>query len=177
MNKKTPRPESKVGDPTDPNMSKVKGQAQTAINPKAKHSGNWKTSWAQVLAEHNRFNADGTTASAATQDKYADVLYAGFNALRDLGYKLCDVQGFRGKHMEALAHHWEQQCRESKLSPATVQNQMSIFRRFSVWIGKDGMVEDSNKYVSPEYCSRTTINAVDKSWPVDAEIKLTSRAD
>jgi hypothetical protein len=65
--------------------------------------------------------------------------------------------------METLAQHWEQQFREGKLSPATVQNRMSIFRRFSAWIGKDGMVEGSHKYVSPECFSRTTINTIDKS--------------
>ena len=148
MNKKTPKPDSKIAGPTHPSMSKAKSQAHAAINPKDKHFGNWKTSLAQVLAEHNRFNADGTTASEATQDKYADVLYAGFRTLREeLGNKLDDVKGFRGKHMEALPQHWEQQFREGKLSPATVQNQMPIFRRFSTWIGKDGMVEGSHKYV------------------------------
>jgi integrase len=77
--------------------------------------------------------------------------------------------------MEALGQHWEQQCREGKLSPATVQNQMSIFRRFSAWIGKDGMVEGSNKYVSPECCGRTSINTIDRSWAaqgVDVEAKI-----
>ena len=175
MNTKTPKPER--------NMAKAKSQAQAVINPKAKNSGNSKTSLAQVLVEHNRFNADGTTASAATQDKYADILYAGFRTLREeLGYKLDDVQGFRGKHMEALAQHWERQYSEGKLSPATVQNQMSIFRRFSAWIGKDGMVEGSHNYVSQECCGRTSINTVDKSWSaqganVEAKIAEVTQMD
>ena len=161
--KNKPHPGIKEIMPTFP--GKLNANGRDAVNLKTKHSGDWKTSLAGVLEQHSCVNADGTTASQATQDKYADVLYAGFRTLREeLGYKLGDVKGFRGKHIEALAQHWEQQCREGKLSPATVQNQMSIFRRFSAWIGKEGMVEGSNKYVSPECCSRTAINTIDKSW-------------
>ena len=60
-------------------------------------NGGWKASLAGVLKTHNRVKQDGTVASHATQDKRADVLYAGFKDLREKGYKLDDVHSFRGK--------------------------------------------------------------------------------
>jgi hypothetical protein len=125
---------------------------------------NWKPSLAHILSVHIRFNADGSTSSHATRDKYSDVLFAGFRRLNELGFKITDVKNFRGKHMEVLAKDWEKQYHEGKLSASTIQNRISIFRNFANWIGKRGMVERSHQYVSPECIRRTSINTVDKSW-------------
>ena len=73
---------------------------------KAKKRSDWKSSLALVLKANGRTKCDGSVASAATQDKRADVLYAGFSKLRDLGYKLDDAQQFAGRHMGALAKAW-----------------------------------------------------------------------
>ena len=65
----------------------------------------WKGSLAAVLKEHNATKGETgykTVASAATQDKRADVLYRSFNELRELGYKLERVEQFKGRHMQAL---------------------------------------------------------------------------
>jgi hypothetical protein len=83
-------------------------------------NGGWKASLAAVLKEHNGAKQDGSVASHGTQDKRADILYAGFKALREKGYKLDDVRSFRGKHMEVLAALWE----EKKLAASTIQNNM-----------------------------------------------------
>lgn len=122
--------------------------------------GGWKASLAAVLATHNRSRLGGSVASFATQDKRSDVLYAGFRELRALGYRLEDVRQFRGKHMESLARAWESRG----LSPSTIQNNLSIFRTFAEWIGKDGMVEGAAKYVSAGAARRSSINREDKSW-------------
>jgi integrase len=122
--------------------------------------GGWKASLAAVLKTHNGAKADGSVASHATQDKRADVLYAGFKELRAKGYKLDDVASFRGKHMEVLAALWE----EKKLSASTIQNNISTFRTFAGWIGKAGMVERADKYVSAGAASRSSVNREDKSW-------------
>ena len=134
-------------------------------------AGGWKASLAAVLKAHNNAKVDGSVASHATRDKRADVLYAGFKLLREKGYKLDTVHSFRGKHMEVLAKAWE----ERGLSPSTLQNNLSTFRIFAGWIGKAGMVERTDKYVSPGAASRTSINAQDKSWTaagVDVAAKL-----
>lgn len=134
--------------------------------------GGWKASLAAVLKAHNGAKAvGGSAASHATRDKRADVLYAGFKLLREKGYKLDSVQSFRGKHMEVLAKAWE----EKGLSPSTLQNNISTFRVFAGWIGKEGMVERSDRYVSVGAASRSSVNTVDKSWEakgVDVEAKI-----
>jgi integrase len=134
-------------------------------------NGGWKASLAEVLKTHNRVKQDGSVASHATQDKRADVLYAGFKELREKGYKLDDVHSFRGKHIEVLAKSRE----DKRLSASTVQNNISIFRTFAGWIGKEGMVEGADKYVSPGAASRSSINREDKSWQahgVDIRAKI-----
>lgn len=120
----------------------------------------WKESLAEVLKTHNGAKVDGSVASAATQDKRADTLYAGFKLLRAMGIKLDSVRQFRGKHMAALAKAWEAQG----LSPSTVQNNISTFRIFAGWIGKAGMVEASSRYVGPGVAARSSICKEDKSW-------------
>ena len=134
-------------------------------------AGGWKASLAAVLKAHNNAKVDGSVASHATRDKRADVLYAGFKLLREKGYKLDTVHSFRGKHMEVLVKAWE----ERGLSPSTLQNNLSTFRIFAGWIGKAGMVERTDKYVTPGTASRTSINAQDKSWTaagVDVAAKI-----
>jgi integrase len=134
--------------------------------------GGWKSSLASVLKAHNGAKQDGSTASAATQDKRADVLYASFNQLREMGYRLNDVQSFGGRHVQALVSAWE----EKGLSPSTMQNNISILRTLADWIGKTGMVESSEKYVSdPTKVSRSSVATEDKSWSaagVDVAAKL-----
>ena len=139
-------------------------------------NGGWKASLAGVLKIHNRVKQDGTVASHATQDKRADILYAGFKDLREKGYKLDDVHSFRGKHMAVLAKSWE----EKQLSASTIQNNLSIFRTFAGWIGKPGMVEGADKYVSAGAASRSSVNREDKSWQargVDVKAKIAEVAE
>jgi len=134
-------------------------------------SGGWKASLAAVLKAHNTAKVNGSVASHATRDKRADVLYAGFKLLRELGYKLDTVHSFRGKHMQALAKAWE----DRGLSASTLQNNISTFRIFANWIGKAGMVEHTDRYVTPGAATRTSIATEDRSWTaqnVDIAAKL-----
>lgn len=135
--------------------------------------GGWKATLATVLAMHNKTRSGGSVAAFATQDKRSDVLFAGFRELRELGYKLESVSQFRGKHMEALAKAWENRG----LSPSSVQNNISAFRIFSGWIGKDGMVEGAAKYVSVGAASRSSINHEDKSWAANGVDPVTTIAE
>lgn len=134
-------------------------------HPKTKRmAGGWKASLAAVLKAHNGTKGDAghkTVASAATQDKRADVLYRSFSDLRELGFKLDSVEQFKGRHIQALVAEWERR----DLSPSTIQNNISIMRTFASWIGKDGMVLGSSTYVSVEgAASRSSIATTDKSW-------------
>jgi len=88
-------------------------------------------------------------------------LEKGFVELRKLGYKLPDVSGFKERHMTALGHAWEAQ----KLSSATLQNRISVFRVFAEWIGKRGMIRDAIYYVkNTESVARQLAAKTDKTW-------------
>lgn len=95
----------------------------------------------------------------------AETLFNSFRDLRNLGYKLQDVKNFRGKHAQALMDHWV----GAGLGPGTIQQKWSVIRIFCRWIGKEGMVEDAEKYVSdPALVTRTYVATEDKSWTAKA---------
>jgi len=134
-------------------------------------AGGWRASLAAVLKESNGVKLGGSVAGAATQDKRADVLYAGFGRLRELGYRLDTVRSFREKHVEVLVKDWH----AKGLSASTLQNNLSIFRTFAGWIGKAGMVRGIEHYLGPGVAVRSSIAKEDKSWSakgVDAAAKI-----
>jgi hypothetical protein len=122
----------------------------------------WKSTLAAVLKAHNKTAASGGKAVGfATQASRQEILWQGFKELRKLGYKLPDVNGFKERHMTALGHLWEKE----ELSPSTIQNRISIFRVFSGWLGKDGMIRGSECYVKdPKSVERHLITQTDKTW-------------
>lgn len=123
-------------------------------------SGGWKGTLAAVLKVHNGARRDGAVASFATQDKRADVLYAGFRRLRELGFRMETVTSLRGRHVEALAKDWHARG----FSASSLHNNLSIFRSFAKWIGKAGMVRDIEHYLGPGTTARSSIAREDKSW-------------
>ena len=142
----------------------------TGGRPAGATSG-WKASLATVLKAHNGARHDGAVASFATQDKRADVLYAGFRRLHELNFRMETVTSLRGKHIEALAKDWEARG----LSASTLQNNLSIFRTFAEWIGKAGMVRGIERYLGSGTPARSSIAREDKSWSgkgVDVAAKI-----
>lgn len=123
---------------------------------------NWKKTLNEVLKAHNKAAASGGKAvSFATQEARREILDQGFKELRALGYKLPDVRGFKERHMTALGHAWE----AKGLSSSTIQNRISIFRIFSEWIGKTGMIRGSENYVkNPQSVERHLVTKIDKTW-------------
>lgn len=133
--------------------------------------GGWKGSLAAVLKAHNGARQDGAVASFATQDKRADVLYAGFKSLHALGFRMDTVMSIRGKHIEALAKDWHARG----FSASTLHNNLSIFCTFAEWIGKAGMVRDIEHYLGSGVSTRSSIARADKSWSrrgVDVAVKI-----
>jgi integrase len=123
-------------------------------------------SWIQtlnaVLKAHNKAAAlGGKAVSFATQEARREILEQGFKELRTLGFKLPDVRGFKERHMTALGNAWE----AKGLSASTIQNRISIFRTFSEWIGKAGMIRSSEYYVkNPKSIERHLVTNIDKTW-------------
>ena len=134
-------------------------------------NGGWKASLATVLKAHNGARYNGSVASSATQDKRADVLYAGFKRLHELGFRMETAMSLRGKHIEALASDWHARG----FSASTLHNNLSIFRTFAEWIGKAGMVRGIEHYLGPGTPARSSIAREDKSWSgrgVDVAAKI-----
>ncbi|MGH8291559.1 MAG: phage integrase N-terminal domain-containing protein [Steroidobacteraceae bacterium] len=123
-------------------------------------AGGWKASLAAVLKAHNGARRDGAVASFATEDKRADVLYAGFKRLRELNFRVETVLSLRGKHIEALTKYWHARG----LSASTLQNNLSIFRTFAEWIRKAGMVRGIDHYLGSGTAARSSIARQDKTW-------------
>jgi integrase len=70
----------------------------------------------------------------------------------------------KGKHLIALGKDWERQAIAGKLKPSTIQGQFSVLRVFARWIGKDGMVEATHKYVDQALVKRSSVCSHDLSW-------------
>lgn len=122
----------------------------------------WKLTLKENLKAHNKAAACGGKAvSFATQAARQEILEKGFKELRGLNYKLEDVRHFKERHMMALAHAWE----AKGLSASTIQNRISVFRVFSEWIGKVGMIRGSEHYVkNPQSVERHLVAQKDKTW-------------
>jgi len=130
----------------------------------------WKATFRAVMKQHNGYKANGKkVVSYATQQQRKEVLLQGFYDLRKMGFKFKTVWAFRGKHMAQLVAQWE----KKGLFPATIQTRVSVFRTFSSWIGKRGMILPSERYVSdPKAVRRSYVASEAKTWSgcgVDAE--------
>lgn len=114
---------------------------------------------------------------SGTQSKRASVILGFFSDLFALGYKIESIDNLKQKHLTAVFNFLEEQGQ----SPSTIQNKISIMRVFCEWIGKNGMVLDSTKYVKDKSSVRRSVIArEDKSWDghgVDILTKLPEIAE
>jgi integrase len=101
------------------------------------------------------------TVGASTQDKRETVIFGFFGLLFYLKFKIESIYHLKQKHLIAVFNFLEEQGQ----SPSTIQNKISIMRVFCEWIGKNGMVLDSRKYVKDKSSVRRSLVArEDKSW-------------
>lgn len=99
--------------------------------------------------------------SNTTQERREMGIKNFFSDLFFLGYKLESVHNLKQKHLTAVFRFLEEQ----KQSPSTIQNKVSMMRRFCNWIGKPGMVMTSSVYVRDKAAARRTmVVKEDKSW-------------
>ena len=67
--------------------------------------------------------------------------------VKDLPYKaLADANHLKPKHVQALITHWQ----ANQLSNATIKNNLSHLRSWSRWIGKEGLIPESNQALGVE---------------------------
>ncbi len=96
-----------------------------------------------LIARHAGVRLNGNVASHRTRELTASVLFAAFRTLGGLGFKLQNPRNLGVRHIEALVCHWHWQGR----AVATMQNELSVLRKFSIWIGKKGMVRGLPDYL------------------------------
>jgi len=132
--------------------------------PEQKQTGGWgwKGKLAELLGRHGSRTSDqGKAASHQTHNKRTQVLFASFRELRELGYKLDDPANLKPKHIEALVKLWEKEGQ----SPSTIQNKISVFRIFTRWIGKEGMIRSAESLVqTPGAATRSYVVTEPKGW-------------
>jgi integrase len=135
-------------------------------NPKktTQNTGGWKGRLTALLRDHAHKSErhPGKAVSTGTRDKRWTVLFAAFTTLReDLGFKIEEPTNLRLKHVQALVKHWE----AAGLSPSTIQNNICILRLYAGWIGKAGMIPDTDSLVSdPARGRRRYVAERDKGW-------------
>lgn len=125
--------------------------------------GGWRRELQTLIDRHAGVRVNGNAASHRTRELTASVLFAVFGTLAGLGFKLQNPRNLGERHIEALVRHWHWQGR----AVATMQNELSVLRKFSIWIGKKGMVRGLQDYL-PEVpkaeLQRTTGQVASKSW-------------
>lgn len=141
---------------------------RTALRPpvsgdRKPSSGGFKRALMDLIVRHGKVKAVGVKkpVSNRTQEWREQALFLMFAQLKEMGHKLESPHGFREAHLKRLVARWE----EEDLSPATIQNRISVARTFSGWIGKPGMIHDSVDYVKDaRKVKRQTAAVQDKSW-------------
>ena len=115
-----------------------------------------------LLREHGRKAIrQNKIVSHETTEVRKDLLVLSMRELRGLGYKLETPQSLQQRHVFALVKQWE----ENGLSASTIANRISTLRMLSAWIGKPGMIQKAEDFVSnPDSVRRSQATKKDKSW-------------
>lgn len=138
--------------------------------------GGYKTSLAGVLKQKGRYSQDGhKVISYATQAARREHLFKAFGDLRQLGFKLQFIDNLKGKHIHALAQHYESCLKNDGLSISTVLNRFSHLRTLGHWLGQPTLVKSFNHYVEGNY-HRTLIATESKTWS-DAGVNVQEKID
>ncbi|GAB3628302.1 Tyrosine recombinase XerC [Pandoraea terrae] len=125
--------------------------------------GGWRRELQSIVDRHAGVRVNGNIASHRTRELTCSVLFAVFGTLTGLGFKLQNPRNLGERHVEALVRHWHWQGR----AVATMQNELSVLRKFVIWIGKKGMVRGLQDYL-PEVpkadLRRRTGTIASKTW-------------
>lgn len=103
-----------------------------------RHKNNPKAQMAMFFAEFNLRAGTGSPrpVSERTRSAYADELMRMIDELRELRAGIQNIGDIGKTHVSKLIRHWG----ECKQAASTVQNKISILRRFLTFIGRDTVV-------------------------------------
>ncbi|MFP3801944.1 phage integrase N-terminal domain-containing protein [Paraburkholderia sp. SIMBA_027] len=136
--------------------------------------GGWRGELQKLIDQHAGVRMDGKFASYRARELTAKTLFSVFNSLNEMGFKLQNPRNLGARHVEALVKHWHSQGR----AVSTVQNELSMLRKFATWIGKRGLVvrlSDCLPEVTTTQLRRTAVATTSKSWTengIDVDAKI-----
>lgn len=139
----------------------------------------WKKELAEIVDRFNdRHKGRGKVISHATRFARRQGIFRIFVLLHQLGYR-ARPRNFSVRHIHALVEYWTAKAKplgarpaEAAIpfpvrpySPAYIQQQLSFLRAFVEWIGKRGMVQSAEHYVSDKrMVERSYCAEHDLSW-------------
>lgn len=131
----------------------------------SKFPGDWKRALANLLQIKGKYSSDShKVVSKATQQARRDNLFKAISDIRELGFKIRNPENIRSKHIFALAEAYAKRLEEKTISDATIRNRFSHLRLFSIWIGKPGLVRETDYYFKGIKLRRRLITTESKSW-------------
>ncbi|VVE36545.1 phage integrase N-terminal domain-containing protein [Pandoraea soli] len=139
------------------------GASQATPAVRTDTHGGWRRELQTVVDRHAGVRVNGNVASHRTRELTASVLFAVFGTLTVLGFKLQNPRNLGERHVDVLVKHWHSEGR----AVATMQNELSVLRKFAIWIGKKGMVrtlQDYLPHVPRAELQRRTVATKSKSW-------------
>lgn len=139
----------------------------------------WKKELAEIVDRHNEWHKDREKViSHATRSARRQGIFRMFVLLHQLGFR-ARPRNFSGRHVQALMAYWTAKPAPSVSRPqeaaipypvrpysaAYIQQQLSFLRAFTEWIGKRGLVQAAERYVTDKrVVSRTYCAQRDLSW-------------
>jgi site-specific recombinase XerC len=130
-----------------------------------------------ALDEYAFHSARGRRAAERTKQLYFGSVCAAFRQLAEMGYKLQKPENLKEKHVQALVQHWWE---EQKLTPKSLENNLSRLRRFCTIVGHPRLVKKAEHYLPDTPKDALAVRKPTKEPPAvsDAEMEaLFIRAD
>jgi integrase len=135
----------------------------------------FRTSVLKFVSHKAATRVNGQPASMETIDKSKEMLSEVARRIWRLGFKLTDLKGLNGKHIEAVVRdYWA--C---GASPKHMAALMTELNKLDDWLAKPGLVKKKQAYlpeVDPKEFSVSMVAEKSKSWTengVDLAVKMT----
>lgn len=127
----------------------------------------WKAILQAIINQYAGTRVNGKVAAHRTKEHNSIVLEAGMKLLHgDLGMHIKNPYNLGERHIARMVHHW---WYVQKKAPKTIAGDLSVWRKFAKWIGKEGMVKKMADYLPDVPAEDLRISAMKKVSPSWAE--------
>ena len=127
----------------------------------------WKNMLTDLLNKQGKYSADGKkVVSFATRQARKEHLFKAIKDIRNLGFKINNLNNLKTKHIDALVNYYADLLKQNQLAISTVQNRLCHIHTLLRWIGRDRLINPISNY-PPNLPKRSTV--------VSAELKALPR--